>query len=226
MRTRAFTLVDLLVAIALVAILAGMLLPALARDRAGRIACVSNLRQAGLAMSLHRDDHGGFFPDRGDLETSLPGGHRPRDAWSASDPRSGWAGVAFSDHAAVAQVWSCPGAASTAVGRAPQTVRSVGFGADAPLANLRMRRFDRIDAIVPDDEFRGRGDSAPVRSLRRAANPFIGIPSGPADAELVVDACQPDAIGSIPGRSARRGGRNRLVLDGHVRFRRDGRTLR
>jgi prepilin-type N-terminal cleavage/methylation domain-containing protein len=58
---RAFTLVELLVVLAVIAILAALLLPALARakDSARRACCVSNLHQLGLATQMYWDDNGG-----------------------------------------------------------------------------------------------------------------------------------------------------------------------
>jgi prepilin-type N-terminal cleavage/methylation domain-containing protein/prepilin-type processing-associated H-X9-DG protein len=59
-----FTLVELLMVIAIVALLAALLLPALAaaKDRGRRAACVSNLRQIGLAIRSYADDDEGKIP--------------------------------------------------------------------------------------------------------------------------------------------------------------------
>lgn len=60
----AFTLVELLTVIAIMAILAAMLLPTLnqAKARAKRAACINNLRQCGFAFHLFAADHNGRFP--------------------------------------------------------------------------------------------------------------------------------------------------------------------
>jgi prepilin-type N-terminal cleavage/methylation domain-containing protein len=61
-KQRGFTLVEMLVVIALIAILASLLLPALAkaRRRAGQIQCLGNVKELASAMHLFKTDNGKY----------------------------------------------------------------------------------------------------------------------------------------------------------------------
>jgi prepilin-type N-terminal cleavage/methylation domain-containing protein len=63
-----FTLLELLVVVAIIGLLMALLMPALrgARDRAWSVACRGNLRQWGVGTLLLARDNQGQFPSGGD----------------------------------------------------------------------------------------------------------------------------------------------------------------
>ncbi len=70
-RKRRFSLIELLIAIAVIAILAGLLAPALnaAREKAGTIRCVNSMKQLGIAFAVYFQSSGDFFPTHGENGT-------------------------------------------------------------------------------------------------------------------------------------------------------------
>src|SRR5436190_4890447 len=66
-RKSAFTLVELLVVIGIIAVLIAILLPALskARSSSAEVVCQSNLRQFALGISMYADSNKGIMPYKG-----------------------------------------------------------------------------------------------------------------------------------------------------------------
>ena len=87
---RGFTLIELLVVIAIIALLASLLLPALgqAKQRAWATACLSHVKQIGLASVLYGDDH----------NESLP---------QSSHQHESWVGT-LQPYAGGTNLWRCP----------------------------------------------------------------------------------------------------------------------
>lgn len=223
-----FTLIELLVVIAVIAILAAILFPvfAQAREKARQAACMSNLKQIGLAFAMYVQDYDEKLPDRRDLKLSLPGGFKPWSTWPPSDPRAGWAAVVLEPYTKNNDIWACPSVKGSVLGNAVQVQQMITV--NGPATYYWLWRFDRPDDPIPLDDLWGKTDLQSVGDLQAANNPQAGYPDGPADVEIAVDPYFPKTIPTTPpdlrGHAVHFGGRNRLLLDSHVKYFRDIRT--
>jgi len=95
-RIGGFTLIEIMVSIAIVVILAGLVLAVLnrAREKARQSMCASNLRQIVAAMRMYAEDHDG----RGWMW----------DSWRPDPEHPGLVVDALSPYVGDTQIWFCP----------------------------------------------------------------------------------------------------------------------
>jgi prepilin-type processing-associated H-X9-DG protein len=106
-RAAAFTLVELLVVIGIIALLISILLPSLnkAREAANRVACGSNMRQIGLSFFMYHDKYKALPP--GSWLTNAAVGFTPGVMYMSWDDQMGWGGFLFQSKLQQWQDYQC-----------------------------------------------------------------------------------------------------------------------
>ncbi|MFM1769218.1 MAG: hypothetical protein RJA22_1747 [Verrucomicrobiota bacterium] len=206
----AFTLVELLVVVAIVGILAALLLPALgqARHSGHRVHCASNLRQLLLASSLYWDDHEnvsyryrGAAVDGGDIWWFgwLERWNGANEGTRAFDPSRG----ALHPYLGGRGVELCPSfdyAAATLKLKASGA--SYGYGYNRHLSALPLNRVGRpSDVVLLADAAQVNDFQAPATPDRPMLEEFYYVSASPAEATA---------------HFRHRGRANAVFLDGHV----------
>jgi prepilin-type N-terminal cleavage/methylation domain-containing protein len=217
---RAFTLVELLVVIGIIALLVAILMPALrrAREQAHGVACSSNQRQIMMAFLMFANEHKGHLPgnwwDYADKDAE-------RRAWlinfqEAFDnaPQNGTVYRYLNNLA----VYRCPSTVENGVG--------VGTGSNGRFDYASFLVFSgaKVSNIKPTSEFRsgGRVQVVPTRVVCEE-EPRGGFNGGNNEG----GHCSTDRMGHthpnsgtqvIAGKTVPRGGAYYASIDGSVQF--------
>lgn len=210
----AFTLLELLVVVAVVGLLAALLLPTLARAKArGRAAaCKSNLRQVGMALQLYVSDHS-FYP-YGDATFTMFTGN-----WHESGVQ--YFTVALSRYIPFKnKVTRCPEYEDLGTFRVTGTeaiyVVEGGYGYNSFGGAAREAQLGLGGLGHPDGTVRWQSESGVVRPSEMIAFADVSDAYG---AWLSPNELRPPGfVWSSRPSKRHRGGANVLFCDGHVEF--------
>src|SRR5688500_17677966 len=116
----AFTLVELLVVIGIIAVLVGILMPALARAReqARGTQCLSNMRQIGTCLNMFVNEHRGYLPKAWFNDAPVHLAFRP--GYAGASQKSDWG---FYDRAPSERTWEWSYILSTYVNKSEDIFR-------------------------------------------------------------------------------------------------------
>jgi prepilin-type N-terminal cleavage/methylation domain-containing protein/prepilin-type processing-associated H-X9-DG protein len=203
MSKKAFTLLELLVTIAIVGITIAFLMPVLgrAREQARRAQCANNLRQIGIAWYLYLDDHEEKFPSSSinnahiffGGKAVIPAGLQNSNLLAENErPLNSYLDVYSANDKAALEVFHCPGDRQSPAGR-PDYKNYFDFQGNSYMSNAFLTT---PQLLIPP---------RPNCSLSSITVPYSKL-------YLVMDHYQ--YHGKRPGGA---GSCNILFLDGHVR---------
>jgi len=226
-------LTELLIVIGIIALLIGILLPALnrARDAAATVKCMSNLRQIGLAYQLYRNANKNWMPPGLIQKIALPvtdPNFQSRFDFFPADPGVApltWADGLINGKFATRDVFDCPSVDSTALVGGLGTKRTER-GLEYSINGLIQWNFGRLIGIRDIDEseesINGQWsafDAWPYKLIRRQSEGMLVMDN--ALPRRSIYYIFPNDPNMTPGRlrHASRKKVNMLFFDGHVETR-------
>jgi prepilin-type processing-associated H-X9-DG protein/prepilin-type N-terminal cleavage/methylation domain-containing protein len=195
MNRRAFTLVELLVVVAIIALLIGIMLPALsrARDVARATVCLANVRNTGLAIQMYANEHGSHYP--------------PSSCGLHGNPAETWWINALQPYASTRLLYRCPcDKAETFMDWAdPPPIAQWGnyrWASYSTNSRFDFEQFNRLDAVPH-----------PMDTIYACETPESVIGADHVHPELWFNATAPT---NDVAHDRHLGKANYLFADGHV----------
>jgi len=205
-RQKGFTLIELLVVIAIIAILASILFPVFARARgkARQSACLSNLKQIGLAYMSYASDYDDLLPVLGPSKANWTFGWYQDPAFV---PQYKTTLGALYPYMKNGQIWFCTDDPHKSDA---QSAGGWGGNADAAAGRVSYCFCTQWDTI--------NGATDPLCPAYNAPTDIVGTSNlSPSEQNLMCD----NGLFNDPApnnQGAHNGGSNFLFLDGHVKW--------